>query len=86
MNVVSLFKRFQNPKFSSMGEMLNMTVAKEASGAYGKNPAALVVILNRDDDDYKTIYESAGMTAPQVIALLEVVKYRIMRERMKEPE
>lgn len=86
MNIISLFQRFQNPKFSSMGDMLNVTAAKEASGQYGKNPAALVIILDRDNDDYKTTYESAGMTAPQVIALLEVIKYRIMRERMKEPE
>ena len=86
MSIVSLFQRFQNPKFSSVSEMLKMTVSKEEAGAYGENPAAIVVILDRENDGYKTMYESAGMTAPQVLALLEVIKYRIIKERMKETE
>jgi len=84
MNVIKLFQRVNNPKFSSASEMLETATAKEASGKYGKNPAVLMVVLDRDSEDYKTTYESSGLTAPQVISLLEVIKYRIIHERMKE--
>lgn len=85
-SVISLFHRVKNPKFSSASEMLAMAQAKEASGKYGKNPAVLIVVLDRESDDYKTTYESSGLSAHQAVALLEVIKYRIMNERMKEPK
>lgn len=84
--VVSLFSRSKDPIHTSMSDMLEACLGKFKSGFYGKNVGALVVAWDRDSsDNYKTFYESSGMTASQVIALLEVIKHRILNERMKEP-
>lgn len=84
-NILSLFKRTSDPKHTSMATMLETMANKSESGFYGKNPAAVVLILNRDNgDSYDTLYESCGMTTSQVVALMEVVKYRILHQRMKE--
>lgn len=85
-NIINLFRKSGDPIHNSMGDMLDAAQDKATAGHYGKNVGALLVVWDRDtSDSYRTFYESSGMTASQVIALLEVIKHRIMNERMKEP-
>lgn len=84
--IVNLFKKSGDPIHNSMGDMLDVAKSKLSQGAYGKNAGSMLIVWDRDaSDNYRTFYESSGMTASQVIALLEVIKHRIMNERMKEP-
>ena len=84
--VVNLFTKTGDQRHNSVKDMLAIAEAKEAKGDYGKNPGAMLIIWDRDGGDYKTSYDSAGMTASQAVALLEVIKYRILQEKIKEPK
>jgi hypothetical protein len=65
-------------------DVLSRYMNDVGAGAYGNNPQILVMVLNNDSADHQTSYGSNAQVS-SILALIEMVKYRILREHVGSP-
>lgn len=81
MSVISLFHKSNNAKHAGPKQVLNEAIDAVNNGSMGDK--LIVVSLKPNSNDVETVFIQSGMSAVELISLLELAKLNVYMNYMK---